>query len=93
MTDFEKTKEFNDLLKKHQAYAKKNNFCLNPNSDIIKSLILAIIKKKHKYGKEYCPCRRISGNKEIDEKITCPCVYHKKEIEEQGHCLCHLFFK
>jgi len=46
MTDFEKTKEFNDLLKKHQAYAKKNNFCLNPNSDIIKSLILAIIKKR-----------------------------------------------
>ena len=93
MTDLEKTKEFNDLLKKHQTYAKKNNFHLNVNGKITKSLILAILKRKHQYGEEYCPCRRISENKKANKKNICPCVYHKKEIEKNGHCLCYLFFK
>ena len=85
--------EFNNLLNKYKKYAKKEGFRLNPNEQIVKSLILAFIKRKKLKGEHYCPCRRIIGNKEEDKKIICPCIYHKEEILEQGHCLCHLFFK
>jgi len=50
-----------------------------------------LLENEKKYGAKYCPYRRVSRNKQKDKKIICPCVYHKKEIEEQGHCHCFLF--
>jgi len=91
MANIKNKNEFDILLEKCQKHAKECGFRLNTNSDIVKSLVLALIKRKHQYGKEYCPCRFVTGDKERDEKIVCPCVYHKKEIEEQGCCHCHLF--
>ncbi|MDK2916192.1 MAG: ferredoxin-thioredoxin reductase catalytic chain, partial [Euryarchaeota archaeon] len=34
-----------------------------------------------------------SDDPEKDRIIICPCIYHEKEIEEQGTCHCRLFFK
>ena len=31
------------------------------------------------------------GSWKFFKKIICPCVYHKDEIREQGHCHCLLF--
>lgn len=45
-----------------------------------------MIKNEEKYGKKYCPCRKIHR-----DEIVCPCVYHKEEIKKQGHCHCFLF--
>ncbi|MCK4355114.1 hypothetical protein KAW43_02040 [Candidatus Parcubacteria bacterium] len=25
--------------------------------------------------------------------MVCPCIYHKREIKEDGHCHCFLFVK
>ena len=85
--------EFENLFKKYQNFAKKNGFRLNPNKKITETLITQLIKRKNKFGKMYCPCRRITGNESVDEKSICPCISCKKEIEEQGHCLCFLFIK
>jgi len=85
--------EFYNLLKKYQKYAKESGFRLNTNKTLVKNLILALIKRKHQYGKEYCPCKFVTGNRNMDEKIICPCIYHKKEIEKTGHCHCFLFIK
>ena len=85
--------EFDILFKRYQTHAKKNGFYLNPNKKITKHLLATLIEQKKKYGKEYCPCRRITKNKEENEKIICPCIYHKEEIEKQGHCHCFLFIK
>jgi len=49
-------------------------------------------KNGDKYGERYCPCRVITGNFEEDKVIICPCIYHKQEIKDWGHCLCRLFF-
>lgn len=81
------------LRRKYQSYAQKNGFRLNPNKEIVDRLFMALLERQEKYGKEYCPCRRVSNNPEKNKKIICPCVYHKKEIQEQGHCHCFLFVK
>ena len=87
----EEKQEFEKLLKEYQNYAKKNGIRLNPDRKVTNSLIKGLIEREEKYGERYCPCRRITGNKEADKKITCPCVYHKEEIRKQGHCHCFLF--
>jgi len=87
-------KKFDELLKKYQEHAKKHGFRLNKNADIVKNLILALLKKKEKYGEYYCPCRIINPiDNKSNKKIICPCVYHKEEIKKDGHCHCYLFVK
>ncbi len=81
------------LIKEYEEYAKKNGFRLNPNKKIVESVIKGLFRNERKFGKKYCPCRRVTGDKEEDKKIICPCIYHKDEIKNQGHCHCMLFVR
>ncbi len=83
-----------DKIKKDSLeHAKKSGIKLNPDNKRVDEVIKGLLAKKAKYGEIYCPCRVVSGNKEKDKEIICPCVYHRGEIELQGHCLCNLFVK
>jgi len=31
--------------------------------------------------------------KKENNKIVCPCIHHKREMKENGHCHCFLFVK
>jgi ferredoxin-thioredoxin reductase catalytic chain len=74
-------------------YANKKGFILNPNEEMLHLVIEGLSRNKVEHGKQYCPCRIISGNEEEDRKIVCPCIYHEDEIETDGICHCSLFFK
>ncbi len=85
--------EENLLFQEYRAYAEKNGFSLNPDRRITETIIRSLLARKKEFGERYCPCRKISGNREEDKKIICPCIYHLEEIKEQGKCLCGLFVK
>ena len=82
-----------ELMKEYAEYAKSNGFQLNPDKMAVERIISGLLRNEEKYGSKYCPCRRISGNKEDDSKKICPCIWHKDEIKKDGHCLCNLYFK
>jgi len=86
-------KEGKELRKKLQAYADSQNFKLNPNEKALEGIINGLLRNKKFKGDIYCPCRFVTGNKEEDKKIVCPCVYHQGEIELTGNCKCTLFWK
>ncbi len=86
-------KRFEKLLKEYQDYAKKNGFHLNPDQKVVDYLIGVLLEREKKYGEKYCPCHRVKNIKKEDDKIICPCIYHKEEIEKYGHCHCFLFVK
>jgi ferredoxin-thioredoxin reductase catalytic subunit len=85
-------KEGQELRKKLQEYADKSEFKLNPNEKVLEGIINALLRNKKFKGDIYCPCRVVTGNKEEDKKIVCPCIYHKDEIKSMGHCKCMLFW-
>jgi ferredoxin-thioredoxin reductase catalytic subunit len=85
------TKE--ELIKQYEKYAAENEFKLNPNPKIVEGIVGGLLAREEKNGARYCPCRRVMGDKEEDKKIICPCIYHKDEIEKDGHCHCNLFVK
>lgn len=85
--------EEKELREKYEKYAKENSFSLNPDEKTTENIIKALLLREKEFGEKYCPCRRITGDKEVDRKIICPCIYHKEEIKEDGHCLCNLFVK
>lgn len=81
------------LKKKLEAYAKSQGFKLNPDCKIVNGIIKGLLINRKEKGELYCPCRRVTGNKEEDMKIICPCIYHLTEIKEQGKCHCGMFVK
>lgn len=78
-----------DRIKKYAA--TKNTFRLNPEDKTVARVMKGLVSRKKKYGYEYCPCRLVSGDKDEDAKIICPCVYHEDEVNADGKCHCDLF--
>ena len=85
--------EFEELIKKYSKYAKGNEFQLNPDEKTVERIIKGLLANEQKYGKKYCPCRRVTGNEQEDSKKICPCFWHKDEIKKDGHCFCNLYVK
>ncbi len=86
-------KQEKELLKKSEDYAKKVGIKLNSDRKIVRGVIKGLLKNKQKHGEDYCPCRVVTGNKNKDKEIICPCVFHLSEIKEKGKCLCWLFVR
>lgn len=81
------------ILEQSKKYARKEGLRINSDEKIVDRIIDLLAKNEINYGFRYCPCRRISGNLEEDRLKICPCFWHKKEIEKDGHCHCGLFVK
>ena len=86
-------KEGEKLVKQMQTYADKAGYKLNPDKKAVEGIIAGLLRNKKFKGDIYCPCRVVTGNKQEDKKIVCPCIYHAGEIELQGHCKCTLFWE
>lgn len=84
---------FEELIKPYKKHADENGFQLNPNEKIVEGIMSGLLRNEEKYGERYCPCRRVTGDKETDKKIICPCIYHADEVAKDGHCFCRLFTK
>jgi ferredoxin-thioredoxin reductase catalytic chain len=86
-------KDVENLIKENEEYAKSKGYKLNPNILVVSGVTNGLLARKENFGELYCPCRKMTGNKQEDEKIICPCIYHESEIEKDGHCFCNLFVK
>ncbi|RJP17147.1 MAG: ferredoxin:thioredoxin reductase [Candidatus Abyssobacteria bacterium SURF_5] len=89
--DLEGTKE--RLLKGSEKYATRAGYKLNPDPELVDTIITGLANNKFKHSRAYCPCFFVSGNPEEDRKLICPCHYHKEDIEKTGKCHCGLFVK
>ncbi|MEE9525853.1 MAG: ferredoxin-thioredoxin reductase catalytic domain-containing protein [Candidatus Woesearchaeota archaeon] len=82
-----------ELKKFSEDYANSKGFKLQPDEKMLDIVLSGLLRNQEKHGEIYCPCRRVTEDKEADKKIICPCVYHEQEIKDDGHCKCMLFFK
>lgn len=82
-----------ELINEYEEYAKNNGFKLNQEKEIVDRIVKSLLDREKSLGARYCPCRKVSGDKEEDKKIICPCIYHKEEIDKDGRCHCNLFVK
>ena len=89
----EEKEQIEQMKSGYNKYAESQGFNLNPDDIIVERICKGLLGNQKKHGARYCPCRLVTGNKEEDKKIICPCVYHKDEIEKDGNCHCNLFVK
>lgn len=81
------------LLRGSEKYADRAGYKLNPDAEVVRTIMTGLAKNKVKYGRAYCPCMFVSGDPDEDRKIICPCRIHREDIEKHGKCHCGLFVK
>lgn len=81
------------LLKGSEKYAQRAGYKLNPDAEVVGTIITGLAKNKMKHGRAYCPCMFVTGDPDEDKKIICPCRVHREDIEKHGKCHCGLFVK
>ena len=77
-----------EMMKKVQ---EAKGYYFNQDRERTFELLEALITNKERYGYMGCPCRLVSGDRENDKDIICPCVYSVPDIEEFGSCYCNLY--
>ena len=71
--------------------AEEGGYHLNPDRELVKSLIKGLLTNEERYGYMACPCRLASGNKNEDLDLICPCDYRDQDLVEYGACYCALY--
>jgi ferredoxin-thioredoxin reductase catalytic chain len=82
------TEQLYETLKKIQ---ESKGYYFNKDKNRVFDLLDGLLVNKKRYGYMGCPCRLLSGNRENDKDIICPCVYRKPDVEEYGSCYCNLY--
>lgn len=71
--------------------AEDRGYHLNPDVTFTKQLLAGLLKNKERYGYLSCPCRLVSGAKQDNLDIICPCDYRDDDINEFNACYCALY--
>jgi ferredoxin-thioredoxin reductase catalytic chain len=77
-----------DRMKKIQ---EPKGYYFNKDNERTFELLEALLLNKERYGYMGCPCRLLSGDREKDRDIICPCMYSVPDIKEYGSCYCNLY--
>ena len=77
-----------ETLKKIQ---ETRGYFFNKDRERTMDLLEALLLNKERYGYMGCPCRLLSGDREKDKDILCPCEYREPDVKEYGSCYCNLY--
>jgi ferredoxin-thioredoxin reductase catalytic chain len=77
-----------ETLKKIQ---EPKGYFFNKDRERTFDLLEALMINKERYGYMGCPCRLLSGDRERDKDIFCPCDYREPDVKEYGSCYCNLY--
>jgi ferredoxin-thioredoxin reductase catalytic subunit len=77
-----------EMMKKVQ---EPKGYYFNEDRERTIELLDALIQNKERYGYMGCPCRLLSGDRDNDRDIICPCTYSVPDIAEFGSCYCNLY--
>jgi len=80
-----------DIRRRLERYVVRTGIQFNPDADYVDQVITGLAMRQQKHGRAYCPCRMPTGDRKEDAKLTCPCRWHREEIERDGTCRCKLF--
>lgn len=83
--------EVKKIIEEYELYAKERGCSLNSDRETVNRILEGFSVNQKKHGERYCPCRRVTGNREKDRNIICPCVFMEEEVKKDGKCLCGLF--
>lgn len=92
-------KRIKEVIKIWTEFAKrqtteKDKFVVNPDEEKVMQIAKGVLYNEKHYSLKYCPCRVLTGKKDEDLKLICPCNFKiQKTWTEKGECWCALFVR
>jgi ferredoxin-thioredoxin reductase catalytic chain len=80
-----------ELYERMKKVQEPKGYYFNKDMQRTLELLEALLVNKERYGYMGCPCRLVSGDRDADRDIICPCVYSIPDIEAYGSCYCNLY--
>ncbi|MDZ7836537.1 MAG: ferredoxin-thioredoxin reductase catalytic domain-containing protein [Actinomycetota bacterium] len=80
-----------ELYDQKKREAREAGYILNPDQDLVLTLMEGLLDNQKRYGYQSCPCRLSEGVREKDRDIICPCDYRDQDLAEYGACYCGLY--
>ena len=74
-----------------ECYLHRSPYRLFPDEVVVRSLVARLARNLVRHGRQYCPCRKVTGDLAADRRNICPCRTHRDQIARDGHCECRLF--
>jgi ferredoxin-thioredoxin reductase catalytic chain len=90
-THSEKAEELERLYETLRRVQEPKGYYFNMDRERTFDLLSGLMINKDRYGYMGCPCRLLSGSREKDKDIICPCIYRVPDVEEYGSCYCNLY--
>jgi len=81
------------LVERLLNHADIHGLQLNPDKNITGKVIAGLVRNVERHHGLYCPCRIVTGDREADKAIKCPCIHMLEDVENNGQCKCGLFMK
>ncbi len=85
------TVELERLYETLRRVQEPKGYYFNMDRERTFDLLSGLMTNKDRYGYMGCPCRLLSGSREKDKDIICPCIYRVPDVEEYGSCYCNLY--
>lgn len=80
-----------ELYERMKKVQEPKGYFFNKEKERTLELLDALLLNKERYGYMGCPCRLLTGDRQADRDIICPCVYSVPDIAEFGSCYCNLY--
>jgi len=64
----------------------------SPDEEIVDFLLEQEVQLENEKGNPFCPCQGLTGEREHDMKLVCPCIpFHREHYDAMRRCWCGLF--
>ncbi len=64
----------------------------SPDEEEVDFLLTQEVLIEARTGVPFCPCQVLTGVRELDMKIVCPCIpFHREHFDRMKRCWCGLF--
>lgn len=80
------------LMKMFENVIDPLGYKFSPDKEIVDFLMDQEIQIEKETGHPYCPCQGLTGSRDIDMKIVCPCIpFNRAYFDMMKRCWCGLY--
>ena len=88
---FEQDKAYKKNFSRLERIAGEKKYGFNTDKERVNKVVGLMTKNFKEFRDYYCPCKQHHPlDREADP--LCPCEELNSEIDENGHCICRLFY-
>jgi len=89
---FEEDDAYNANQVRLKKFAKEKGCVFNAEAERVNKVVGLMTRNFKEFGAYYCPCKQ-SHPLDPAKDTLCPCNTIDKELAQEGHCFCRLFYR